>query len=434
MAIEVSWPRDSSAAASVLFAEIPLLTMAQRASFPGSSSPSRRGGRLNWTNGPELKEIVWPVRSMSEKQTKKSYALLVRQMIQESPEPLTVAEILRRVDRIRRVETRSPESMIRSALAQCRLIANDGAGKYGWFPRMAKGSIVRALLTASDLRQNRIYFDDEARDLLWPSFFASQGELLDRNPVDLELPGRTHTPLQLDHFGERIWGTKGTPDFWAWLQTCKVATGDSLIIEAVDAEARRYRAAFEAQAVRDTEALRKRTEEVEQAAEDYLWRRRAYGADVWTVGRHLLAAGYYKHPVPPEPISVIWNRVVLAQMIGERMIGRHRMTRRKTRKFYQLRIGLSGSNPSIWRRLLVADSATFFDLHWFIQLSMGWANSHLHQFIIDEQYYSNPDFELDEDFGPVHDETTTMLGKVIKEGGSQFIYEYDFGEGWKHEI
>src|SRR5262245_21165556 len=27
-----------------------------------------------------------------------------------------------------------------------------------------------------------------------------------------------------------------------------------------------------------------------------------------------------------------------------------------------------------------------------------------------------------------------MLGKVIKEGGSQFIYEYDFGDNWKHEI
>jgi Plasmid pRiA4b ORF-3-like protein len=27
-----------------------------------------------------------------------------------------------------------------------------------------------------------------------------------------------------------------------------------------------------------------------------------------------------------------------------------------------------------------------------------------------------------------------MLGKVIKEEGSQFIYEYDFGDSWKHEI
>src|SRR5262249_15835266 len=364
----------------------------------------------------------------------KSYASLVRQILQEAPEPITAAEILRRVGWIRRVETRSPENTIRSALALCRLIANDGEGRYGWFPRMLKGSIVRAPLFASDLLRERIYFDDEVRDLLWPSFFAGQGELLDRNPVAIELPSGSHTSLSLDHFGQGNWGTLGTPDFWNWLQTCRATTGDALIIEAVDAEARRYRVSFDAQAGRDAAAFRKRTEEVEQAAEDYLWRHRAYGVAVWSIARHLLAAGYYRNPVPPEAISVIWNRVVPAQMIGERMIGRRRMTRRKTRKVYQLMVILSESNPPIWRRLLVADSATLYDLHWFIQLSMGWTNSHLHQFIIDEQYYSDPEFELDEDFGTVHDETATILGKVIKEEGSRFVYEYDFGDSWKHEI
>src|SRR5262245_47707756 len=103
---------------------------------------------------------------------------------------------------------------------------------------MLKGSIVRAPLFASDLLRERIYFDDEVRDLLWPSFFAGQGELLDRNPVAIELPSGSHTSLSLDHFGQGNWGTLGTPDFWNWLQTCRATTGDALIIEAVDAEAR----------------------------------------------------------------------------------------------------------------------------------------------------------------------------------------------------
>jgi hypothetical protein len=47
---------------------------------------------------------------------------------------MTAAEILRRVDQIRPIETRSPVNTIRSALAQCYLIANDGEGRYGWFP------------------------------------------------------------------------------------------------------------------------------------------------------------------------------------------------------------------------------------------------------------------------------------------------------------
>jgi hypothetical protein len=75
-----------------------------------------------------------------ENQEKMSYALLVRQIMQEDPEPITVTELLRRVNRVRPVETRSPESTIRSAIAQCRLIANNGEGRYGWYPRMLKGS------------------------------------------------------------------------------------------------------------------------------------------------------------------------------------------------------------------------------------------------------------------------------------------------------
>lgn len=371
---------------------------------------------------------------MSKTQDTKSYAALVRQILQESPEPLTAAEILRRVSRVRPVETRSPEATIRSALASCRLIANDGEGRFGWFPPMLKGSIVRVTLFASDLVRERVYFDHEVRDLLWPSFFTGPGDLLDRNPVTIEMPDGSHTFLSLDHFGQRNWGTLGTPDFWEWLQDCRATTGDALIIEAVDAEARRYRASFDARASRDIAALRKRTEEVEQAAEDYLWRRRAYGVAEWTIARYLLAAGYYRNPVPPEPISAIWNRVVPVQMIGERMIGRRRVASRKARKIYQLMIVLSESEPPVWRRMLVPSGATLYDLHWIIQLGMGWTNSHLHQFIIDEQYYSDPEFELGEDLEPVHDENRTTLDKIFSREGSRFIYEYDFGDCWNHEV
>ena len=59
---------------------------------------------------------------MSEKERQASYAALVRQVVHDSPEPLPIAEIRRRIDQVRRIETRSPEATIRGAITQCWLM------------------------------------------------------------------------------------------------------------------------------------------------------------------------------------------------------------------------------------------------------------------------------------------------------------------------
>lgn len=370
---------------------------------------------------------------MSGKEQKTSYAALTAQVVREAAEPIPVVEILRRVHRLRRIETRSPEGTIRNAIGQCYLIANTGDGRYWWYPRLLKGSRVRAPLVASDLKQKRIVFDDEVRELLWPSFFAHES-LSDREPVDLKLPDGAHTPLPLDFFGNGVWGTTGSRDFWKRLRASRSRDGDALIIEAINAETRRYRVSLDAKAKWDAAILRRRTEEVEQAAREHLWRRRAHGSAVWEMAKYLLVAGYYRHPVPPEPITPIWNRVLSQFEAAEAAAERRRTKERKARKVYELKITLAETDPPIWRRALVTDSATLGDLHWIIQLSMGWTNSHLHQFIIDGVYYSDPEFELDEYLDAVRDERRATLGKVIAGENAQFIYDYDFGDSWRHEI
>lgn len=68
---------------------------------------------------------------------------------------------------------------------------------------------------------------------------------------------------------------------------------------------------------------------------------------------------------------------------------------------YQLKITLRGSKPPIWRRVLVPAKFNHYQLHQVIQLAMGWEDSHLHQFIIGEEYYSIPS---PDDWEPVVDE------------------------------
>ncbi len=102
---------------------------------------------------------------------------------------------------------------------------------------------------------------------------------------------------------------------------------------------------------------------------------------------------------------------------------------------YQLRITLIESRPRIWRRILVEEDILLSDLHKIIQTTMGWTNSHLHQFIKDESFYTQkmPDDDLWEEMNNV-DYKGVKLNELLRFVKNSIIYEYDFGDGWMHEI
>ena len=54
---------------------------------------------------------------------------------------------------------------------------------------------------------------------------------------------------------------------------------------------------------------------------------------------------------------------------------------------YQLKIVLVGISPMIWRRIRVSSNSTIADLHYVIQIVMGWKEEHLHQFLIHGVHY-----------------------------------------------
>ncbi len=103
---------------------------------------------------------------------------------------------------------------------------------------------------------------------------------------------------------------------------------------------------------------------------------------------------------------------------------------------YQFKITLLGAQPTIWRRIQVKD-CTLDKLHEHIQAAMGWTNSHLHQFEIKGERYGDPEF-LDDGFedSECGDSTRTNLSQILPMTGKRFAftYEYDFGDGWQHEV
>lgn len=97
----------------------------------------------------------------------------------------------------------------------------------------------------------------------------------------------------------------------------------------------------------------------------------------------------------------------------------------------QLKITLNDSNPPIWRRVLVEKSSTFLKLHHIIQDTMGWTNTHLHEFDINGKSISErSEMSEDDDI----DASTVTLESLIKKPKEKFIYSYDFGDDWEHQI
>jgi len=101
---------------------------------------------------------------------------------------------------------------------------------------------------------------------------------------------------------------------------------------------------------------------------------------------------------------------------------------------YQLKITLRGIRPPIWRRLEVKD-CTLERLHEIVQLAMGWESSHLWSFQIAGEEFG-PSEMGDDPFGmlEMEDSSTVKLSEIIAQGHKKFVYLYDFGDGWEHQI
>lgn len=111
------------------------------------------------------------------------------------------------------------------------------------------------------------------------------------------------------------------------------------------------------------------------------------------------------------------------------------MVAKQLRSLYQIKITLEDSKPPIWRRLLVHSNIQLSVFHYAIQYSMGWHNCHLHQFEKNRILYGISDDGFGSDFGlEIKDEKEYKLSDILKEEKESMIYEYDFGDGWRHNI
>lgn len=85
----------------------------------------------------------------------------------------------------------------------------------------------------------------------------------------------------------------------------------------------------------------------------------------------------------------------------------------------------------IWRRLWVRSDSTLADLHYILQISFGWTDFHLHRFLI-----YGKEFGIYRNGGPIYDQAAqkVRLADLRLRLRERFLYEYDFGDNWQHDI
>jgi hypothetical protein len=98
---------------------------------------------------------------------------------------------------------------------------------------------------------------------------------------------------------------------------------------------------------------------------------------------------------------------------------------------YEVKVTLLHTKPPIWRRFRVRSDVALSRFHFILQRIMGWTDCHLHQFVAKGRYYGVPDPEFSP---PRKNERKVLLSQVLRKPKDRLVYEYDFGDGWEHNV
>lgn len=104
---------------------------------------------------------------------------------------------------------------------------------------------------------------------------------------------------------------------------------------------------------------------------------------------------------------------------------------------HQMKVTLKDTEPPIWRRLQVPAAIDLRELHLLFQVVMGWHNEHLYEYRVGRRYFGEPEPKSwgVEGFGPpMQDARKTPLLEIAPRAGSKFLYTYDMGDSWEHQV
>lgn len=101
---------------------------------------------------------------------------------------------------------------------------------------------------------------------------------------------------------------------------------------------------------------------------------------------------------------------------------------------HQLKVTLRGIRPPIWRRIVVDTDTPLPEIAGLLEASMGWFGGHLHAFRVGTVTYQLGNLDDALIGHRIVDERTVTLGDVLAEPNAKMRWDYDFGDGWEHDV
>ncbi len=388
--------------------------------------------------------------------------------------PLTLDEVVERVQQQRSVTTKNPKQTIRNALASDPPCQAAGEGRYVYLPTFVRGAAVRAPMDLAAPAKGLLAVGADLVALLTP--LAESG---DRGPTPaLALDGGPTVAVTWEGYGWRVMLrslVKLPAPFWRWWAQREGAT--ALVVRCEDGEAGRFSvSAIDAEAL-DRAAIEARNALLHQAARDIL--KRARGLWPEDLARRLLAYGVYHGEPAPDPLSTalftpdapfymehmnVTYRPRLTPALRRLFAPRLGGERGESDNLVRELLGLPVQEPQepplpaeeeafppaehllrlkvslawdrkVWRMVEAPDDATLEDLHLAIQDAFNWDNDHLYAFYLsghtrDNMTRVDGPFEFME--YPTADEVT--LAALELRPKQRLLYLFDFGDRLEHDI
>lgn len=100
-------------------------------------------------------------------------------------------------------------------------------------------------------------------------------------------------------------------------------------------------------------------------------------------------------------------------------------------RVHRLKVTLRGVKPPVWRRIVVNSDVSLGELASILEAAIGWLGGHLHAFDVDGSWYGSPDLDWPSDD---LDENQYRLSEVLRSVGDKMRWDYDFGDGWEHNV
>jgi hypothetical protein len=116
-------------------------------------------------------------------------------------------------------------------------------------------------------------------------------------------------------------------------------------------------------------------------------------------------------------------------MTRKRAVKRRRREETLAPQRLTLRVTLRYIEPAVWREIIVPNTYSLLQLHQAIQLVFDWLDYHLFQFHVGPRQFERAGSDLGGE-----DATAIILADLGLVAGSRFLYVYDMGDGWEHDV